>query len=171
MELLQQLAACNATADSLLDLLISRKMEDSLLTSSPSLSSSLSSTSTNTSMSEDHGVSGVLSGSVNNTTSRKPRVNPKGPIDKFVPGGLSLDGYRQHMYNHQQTTELLGRTVHHITACDSCDSTTDRSPPVQSCHSALSQRCTESPHCTALPQSADSAARQCYTTRYSTTAT
>ena len=26
------------------------------------------------------------------------------------------------MLVHQQTTELLGRTVHHITACDSCDS-------------------------------------------------
>ena len=44
-------------------------------------------------------------------------------------------------YLHQQTTELLGRTVHHITACDSCDSATDRSPPVQLCHSAVQNPC------------------------------
>ncbi|KAG9309812.1 hypothetical protein JVU11DRAFT_10189 [Chiua virens] len=27
------------------------------------------------------------------------KVNQMGPMDKFVPGGLSLDGFRQHMYN------------------------------------------------------------------------
>ena len=98
-KLLQQLAACNAMADSLLDLLMSRNMGNSLLTSSPSLSSSLLSTLTNTSMSKDHGVSSVPSRSVSNTISQKPRVNPKGPIDKFVPGGFSLNGHWQHMYN------------------------------------------------------------------------
>ncbi|KAF8119591.1 hypothetical protein EV363DRAFT_1176294 [Boletus edulis] len=83
----QQLAACTATAGALFDLLLSKGMGAVTLADSDSLFSSTSSLSF---VPEDEGI----------VPTRPPKVqNPKGPIDKFVPGGLSLDGFRQHMYN------------------------------------------------------------------------
>ncbi|KAH0834278.1 hypothetical protein J3R83DRAFT_11646 [Lanmaoa asiatica] len=75
---------CTATADALLNLLLIKEVEGSTLADSSS-----SPTSSFLFIHEDGGP--VLT--------RPPKVNPKGPVDKFVPGGLSLDGFRQNMYN------------------------------------------------------------------------
>ena len=90
-KLIQQLAVCTATADSLLEMLLSKEAE---AITPVDLSSTLKSDSP-----KDCGNSAGLSRPTSISLTQPGKVNPTGPINKFVPGGLSLDGFRQHMYN------------------------------------------------------------------------
>ena len=90
-KLIQQLAVCTATADSLLEMLLSKEAEAITLVD---FSSTLKSNSP-----KDCGNSAGPSRPTSISLTQPGKVNPTGPINKFVPGGLSLDGFRQHMYN------------------------------------------------------------------------
>ena len=88
VKILQQLAAANATADDLLDLLLSMEAE----VASGSLTETLASSSV-----VHDATTGLHATGPSDATDVK--LNPKGPIKLFIPSQLTHDGHRQHMYN------------------------------------------------------------------------
>ena len=95
-----QLVAANSTADSLLDLLLAGRKEVPVETAPlDSPTGVLASSSVTCDATAGICNRGVPAGPSNTTGARLPKMNPKGPVELFVPGTLTLDGHGWHQYN------------------------------------------------------------------------